>query len=74
MGGCRSNKYIEIWAKNAFDEWRWFCEYETNMLIADLSKKEESIKGLVDMLCLFVPQVAKKDDNMYLPTKLIFFF
>jgi len=34
------------------------------MLIADLLEKEESIKGLVDMLCLFVFQVAKKDSNM----------
>jgi hypothetical protein len=40
MGGRRSNKYVEIWAKNAFDEWRWSCGYETNMLIADLLDKE----------------------------------
>ncbi len=40
-----------------------------NMSITNLSKREESVKGLVDMFCLFVLQVAKKDNNMYLPTK-----
>ncbi len=50
-----------------------------NMSIIDLSKKEESVKGLVDMFCLFALQVVKKDNNVYLPTKfffliLLFFF
>ncbi len=40
-----------------------------NMSITNLSKKEESVKGLVNMLCLFVLQVVKKDNNMYPPTK-----
>jgi hypothetical protein len=40
-----------------------------NMSITYLLKKEESVKGLVDMLCLFGLQVAKKDNNMYPPTK-----
>jgi hypothetical protein len=22
IGGCISNKHVEIWAKNAFDEWQ----------------------------------------------------
>jgi hypothetical protein len=42
-----------------------------NISITNLSKKEESVKGLVDMLCLFVLQIAKKN-NMYLPTKYFF--
>ncbi len=41
------------------------------MSIANLLEKEENIKGLVDMLCLFVLQVAKKD-NMYHLTKYFF--
>jgi len=50
-----------------------------NMSITNLSKKEENIKSLVDMLCLFVFQVAKKYNNMCLSTKyffliLLFFF
>jgi len=49
-----------------------------NMSITNLSKKEENVKSLVDMLCLFVFQVAKKY-NMCLSTKyffliLLFFF
>jgi len=43
MGGCRFNKHVGIWAKNAFDEWWWFCGYEINMSIADLLKKGESV-------------------------------
>jgi hypothetical protein len=79
MGSRKSNKHVKIWAKNAFDEWRRFYGYKTNMSIADMLKKETSIKGLVDMLCLFVLQVAKKGTNMYPPTKyffliLLFFF
>ncbi len=31
-----------------------------NMSITDLSKKEESVKGLVDMLCLFVLKLLKR--------------
>jgi hypothetical protein len=72
MGGHKSNKHDEIWAKNAFGEWQQFHGYETNMSIANLLEKEESVKGLVDMICLFVLQVAKKDDNMYLMTKYFF--
>jgi hypothetical protein len=42
------------------------------MSIADLFEKEESIKGLVDMLCLFVLKVSKKDTNMYPLTRYFF--
>jgi hypothetical protein len=52
------SKHAESWVKNAFDEWWRFHGYKTNISIADLSEKEESIKGLVDMLCLFVLQVV----------------
>jgi hypothetical protein len=72
MGSHRSNKDVEIEAKNTFNEWRWFHAYETNMSIVDLLDKEESIKGLVDMFHLFVLQVAEKD-NMYPLTKYFFF-
>jgi hypothetical protein len=23
-GGCRTNKHVELWVKNAFDEWKNF--------------------------------------------------
>jgi hypothetical protein len=42
--------------------------------IIDLFENEESIKDLVDVLFSFVLQVAKKDDNLYLPTKYCFIF
>jgi hypothetical protein len=69
MGGRRSNKHVKIWAKNAFDEWQQFYGYKTNMSIIDLLEKKKNVKGLLDMLCLFVFLVAKKGNNMYLPTK-----
>jgi hypothetical protein len=49
------------------------------MSITNLLKKEESVKGLVDVFFLFILQVAKKDNIMYPMTKyffliLLFFF
>ncbi len=38
-GGWRVNKHIELWTKNAFDEWRVFCGFDTTRsLIIDLQK------------------------------------
>ncbi len=68
-GGRRINKHVELWAKNAFDEWKVFRGFDTTSSIVDLSKNESSIKNLVDMLSSFILQVAKKDGNMYPPTK-----
>jgi hypothetical protein len=62
-GGRKINKHVKLWAKNAFDEWKVFRGFDTTSSIANLSKNESSIKNLVDM------QVAKKDGNIYLPTK-----
>jgi len=33
--------------------------------IIDLFENEDNIKDLIDMVSLFVMQVAKKDDNLY---------
>jgi hypothetical protein len=68
-GGRRINKHGELWAKNAFDEWKVFHDFDTTSLIANLSKDESSIKNLVDMLSCFILQVAKNDGNMYPLTK-----
>jgi hypothetical protein len=55
--------------KNAFDEWRVFCDFDTTRLIANLSKNESFVKNLLDMLSSFFLQVPKKDGGMYPPTK-----
>jgi hypothetical protein len=68
-GGCRAVKHSEVWAKNAFDEWQKFQGHNIERSIADLSKNEDIIMELVDMFSLFILQVAKKDNNMYLLTK-----
>jgi len=39
--------------KNAFDEWRLFCGFDTSKFIIDLFDNEGSIKDLVDMLFSF---------------------
>jgi hypothetical protein len=67
-GGHTTNKHAELWAKNKFDEWKKFHNYDTKKSIVHLSKTEETISRLVDMLAPFVLQVAKKDCSMYLPT------
>jgi hypothetical protein len=54
------NKHIELWVKNAFDQWKLFCGFDTSIIIIDLSKDEGLIKDLVDMLFSFVLQVAKQ--------------
>jgi len=65
------NKHIELWVKNAFDEWRLFCGFDTSKIIVDLSENEGLIKDLVDMLFSFVLQVVKKDGSLYPPTRYI---
>jgi hypothetical protein len=57
--------------KNAFDEWRLFCGFDTSKFIIDLFEDEGSIKDLVDMLFSFFLQVAKKDGSLYPPTRYI---
>ncbi len=53
-GGQRVNKHIELWAKNAFDEWRPLCGFDiTRSLIIDLSENESFVKNIVDMLSSF---------------------
>jgi len=59
------NKHTKLRAKNAFDEWRIFCGFDTIRLIVDLLEDESFVKNLMDMLSSFVLQVAKKDGNMY---------
>jgi hypothetical protein len=53
----------------------WF---DMTKSIFDLFEDEGSVKNFVDMLPIFVLQVAKKDDSLYPPTKyaskLAFFF
>jgi len=48
---------------------RNFCGCDTKKSIANLSQNEETINNLVDMVVLFVFQVAKKDASMYPPSK-----
>jgi hypothetical protein len=36
--------------------------------IVDLFENEDNLKDLMDMVSLFVMQVAKKNDNLYPPT------
>ncbi len=54
------NKHIKLWVKNAFDEWRLFCGFDTLKFIVDLSKDEGLIKDLVDMLFSFCFASCKK--------------
>jgi hypothetical protein len=63
-GGQIISKHVELWARNAFDDYNFFHGFDTTRSIAYLSKDESSIKDLVDMFSSFVLQVAKKDGNI----------
>jgi len=66
-GGRRISKHVELWARNVFDDYNFFCGFDTTRSITNLSKDESFIKDLVNMLSSFVSQVAKKDGNLYFP-------
>ncbi len=55
-----STSMLNFRRKNAFDEWKVFCGFDTTRSITDLSKDESSIKDMMDMLSSFVLQVAKR--------------
>ncbi len=58
--GCKASKHIESWAKNAFNEWTIFCDFNVKKSSVDLSKDENFVIDIVDMSSCFVLQVAKK--------------
>jgi hypothetical protein len=47
----RINKHVELWAKNAFNNWQ---KYDIEKSIANLSTNNKLIKDFVEMLFLFV--------------------
>ncbi len=49
-------------------EWKVFRNFDIKKFIIDLFENEDNPKDLMDMVSLFVMQVAKKDDNLYPPT------
>jgi hypothetical protein len=48
-GGERKSRHSEVWAANAFDEWRVCHGYSVEKSIADLSE-ESDIRGFIDLL------------------------
>lgn len=71
-GGRRMVKHAKLWAKNAFDEWRLFCGFDTIKFITNLFENKGLIKGLVDVLSSFILAITKKYGCLYPPTKYIF--
>ncbi len=51
--GQKVNKYVEPWAKNAFNEWRIFCGFSTKKFIIDIFEDESFVKQIVDMSYYF---------------------
>ena len=66
MGGERRSLHSEIWARNAFDEWRRFRGISTEKTIGELSE-EKDIRGFVELLHDFALQVTKQDGSLYDP-------
>ena len=65
-GGIRKSRHSEVWACNAFDEWRVCNGYSVEKSIADLSE-EADIREFVDLLFKFTLQVRKSDGSLYPP-------
>jgi hypothetical protein len=61
-----------LWAKNIFDEWRFFHGFDTTKPIVNIFLNGDFIKDLADMLSSFVLQITKKDGTLYLPIKYYF--
>jgi hypothetical protein len=68
-GNRQLNKHSKIWAKNAFDALHEFWSFDTEKSIVDLLEDPNFIMVLIDMLVMFVLQVAKKDKKLYPPMK-----
>lgn len=65
------NKYVEPWAKNAFNEWGIFCGFGMKKFIINLFEDEGFVNQIVDV-SYFVLQVVKKNVkrcSLYLPTR-----
>ena len=69
-GGIRKSRHSEVWACNAFDEWRLCNGYNLEKSIADLSE-EADIRGFVDLLFKFTLQVRKSDGSLYPPASYV---
>jgi hypothetical protein len=54
---------------NAFEKWRKFYGHDIERSITYWFKNEEAVMKPMDMLSLFVFEIAKKVGNLYLPTK-----
>jgi len=54
------SKHIELWVKNAFDEWSVFHGFNIQKFITDLFKTKRNVRELVNMIFSFVLQVKKK--------------
>jgi hypothetical protein len=54
------NKHIELWVKNAFDEWFVFHGFDIQKFIKGLFKTKRNVWDLVNMIFSFVLQVMKK--------------
>ncbi len=64
-GGRITSKHTEFWAKKLFDDWQQFQGYDIQKFIINLFKSEKTTKDLIDMLCLFVLQVAKTRTTLF---------
>jgi hypothetical protein len=65
----RASKYAKVWVPNVFEKWCKFKAFDIERSIANLFEDEGFVMVLINMLYLFILQVAKKDKSLYPPTK-----
>jgi hypothetical protein len=71
-GRWKVSKHANLWAKNAFIEWRVYCGYDTNKSIIDLFENKDYVKTLVNMLSFFCFASCKKNGSFHTPNRYLF--
>jgi hypothetical protein len=69
-GNHKVSKHAKMWINNAFNECKNLWGFNIEKSIVNLFDNVNVIKELVEMLALFILQVAKKDGSLYLTMRI----
>jgi len=71
-GGQKVSKHAKLWAKNAFNEWKVFCGYDTNKSIIDIFENKDYVKTFINMLSFFCLASSQKNGSLHPPNMYMF--
>lgn len=69
-----STKHVELWAKNAFDDWQKYQGYDIEKFITNISKNKNLIKNFLKCCFCLCCKLPKKNGLLYPPTRQEYFF